>query len=144
MSSSSFISQAMKGKPVKLTWTQDDCIHSYFTRFSRATGSGSRARVKPLPGCTEVAPTNFIYFRPRQQARNAAELAWASSMCPFAIANLRIEIRKQKRIPVLLVSFRIQLSACFRHPGFCIRMAVCSRTRSKDFLLEPDRPATPY
>ena len=88
------LSQAMNGKPVKLTWTrEDDLQHSYFHTVSLErleAGLDGDGKVSSWLHRT-VAPSIASTFGPDSKQQMQEELGMGVINMPFKIANLQIE-----------------------------------------------------
>ncbi len=88
------LSQAMDGKPVKVTWTrEDDLHHDYFHTVSvEHLEAGVDARGRPVAWLhRSVAPTIMSTFDASATQEANWELGMGVINVPFAIPNVRIE-----------------------------------------------------
>ena len=145
------VSQAMGGKPVKLTWTrEDDLHHDYFhTVTAQHLEAGLDAeRQGRRPGCTAPPePTIVSIFAPDPKQLAPFELGLGLVDLPYAIPNVRIEnpeATAHARIGWLRSVNNIQHA--FASQSFVAEMAQAQGRDHRDFLLEligPDRPHRP-
>ena len=88
------LSKAMKGQPVKVTWTrEDDLQHSYFHTVSvERLEAALDAQGKPVAWLHRtVAPSIAATFGPDSKHQMPVELGMGVLNIPFAIPNIRIE-----------------------------------------------------
>jgi isoquinoline 1-oxidoreductase beta subunit len=134
------LSQAMQGKPVKLTWTrEDDLQHSYFHTVSlERLEAGLDAEGKPLAWLHRtVAPSISSTFGPDSKQQMPVELGMGVINIPFAIPHLRIEN------PLAEAHTRIgwfrsvsNIPHAFAVQSFVAELAAAAGRDHRDFLLE--------
>lgn len=134
------LSQAMNGKPVKLTWTrEDDLHHSYFHTVSvERLEAGLDAQGKPVAWLHRtVAPTISSTFGPDSKHQMPIELGMGVINVPFAIANLRIE-NPEAEAHTRIGWFRSvsNIPHAFAVQSFVAELAAAAGRDPKDFLLE--------
>ncbi|PPK71775.1 isoquinoline 1-oxidoreductase beta subunit [Methylobacter tundripaludum] len=134
------LSQAMNGKPVKLTWTrEDDLHHSYFHTVSvERLEAGLDAQGKPVAWLHRtVAPTISSTFGPDSKHQMPIELGMGVINAPFAIANLRIE-NPEAEAHTRIGWFRSvsNIPHAFAIQSFVAELAATAGRDPKDFLLE--------
>jgi isoquinoline 1-oxidoreductase beta subunit len=134
------LSQAMKGKPVKLTWTrEDDLLHSYFHTVSvERLEAGLDALGKTIAWLHRtVAPTISSTFGPDSKHEMPAELGMGVINVPFAIPNLRIE-NPEAEAHTRIGWFRSvsNIPHAFAIQSFVSELAVAAGRDPKDFLLD--------
>jgi isoquinoline 1-oxidoreductase subunit beta len=89
-----FLSHALKGAPVKVTWTrEDDLHHDYFHAVSaQRLEAGWDARGKVTAWLHRTAePTFMSIFMPDPKQLHAIEIGLGLAALPFDIPNIRIE-----------------------------------------------------
>ncbi len=134
------LSKAMKGKPVKVTWTrEDDLQHSYFHTVSvERLEAGLDDQGKTVAWLHRtVAPTISSTFGPDSKHLMPAELGMGVVNVPFAIPNLRIEN------PEAVAHTRIgwfrsvsNIPHAFAIQSFVAELATSVGRDHKDFLLD--------
>jgi isoquinoline 1-oxidoreductase beta subunit len=134
------LSQAMHGKPVKLTWTrEDDLQHSYFHTVSvERLEAGLDAQGKPVAWLHRtVAPSIGSTFGPDSKHQMSLELGMGVINVPFAIANLRIE-NPEAEAHTRIGWFRSvsNIPHAFAIQSFVAELATAAGRDHKDFLLE--------
>jgi Molybdopterin-binding domain of aldehyde dehydrogenase. len=134
------LSQAMSGKPVKLTWTrEDDLHHSYFHTVSvERLEAGLDTQGKPVAWLHRtVAPTISSTFAPDSKHQMPAELGMGVINVPFAIANLRIE-NPEAEAHTRIGWFRSvsNIPHAFAIQSFVAELAAAAGRDPKDFLLD--------
>jgi len=134
------LSQAMSGKPVKLTWTrEDDLHHSYFHTVSvERLVAGLNAQGVPVAWLHRtVAPTISSTFGPDSKHQMAAELGMGVVNVPFAIPNLRIE-NPEAEAHTRIGWFRSvsNIPHAFAIQSFVAELAATAGRDHKDFLLD--------
>lgn len=134
------LSQAMNGKPVKLTWTrEDDLHHSYFHTVSvERLEAGLDAQGKPVAWLHRtVAPSISSTFGPDSKHQMPIELGMGVINVPFAIANLRIE-NPEAEAHTRIGWFRSvsNIPHAFAIQSFVAELAATAGRDPKDFLLE--------
>ncbi|MET0166532.1 MAG: molybdopterin cofactor-binding domain-containing protein, partial [Vicinamibacterales bacterium] len=139
------LSQAMEGKPVKVTWTrEDDLHHDYFHTVSvEHLEAGVDAQGRPVAWLhRSVAPTIISTFN--ADARNEApfELGMGAINVPFAIPNVRIE-NPEATAHTRIGWFRSvsNIPHAFAVQSFVAELAAAAGRDQKDFLLEVIGPA---
>jgi isoquinoline 1-oxidoreductase beta subunit len=139
------LSQAMDGKPVKVTWTREDDIHhSYYHTVSvEHLEAGLDASGKPVAWLhRSAAPTIASIFGPDPRHEAPFELGMGLVDVPFAIPNLRIEN------PEVVAHTRIgwyrsvsNIPHAFAIQSFVGELAAAAKRDPKDYLLELIGPA---
>ncbi|WP_446810436.1 molybdopterin cofactor-binding domain-containing protein [Methylomonas sp. 2BW1-5-20] len=139
------LSQAMQGKPVKLTWTrEDDLHHSYFHTVSlERLEAGLDAQGRPVAWLHRTAaPSISSTFGPDSKQQMPVELGMGVINVPFAIDNLRIEN------PLAAAHTRIgwfrsvsNIPHAFAVQSFVAEMAAAAGRDHRDFLLDLIGPA---
>ncbi len=134
------LSKAMKGKPVKVTWTrEDDLQHSYFHTVSlERLEAGLDAQGKTVAWLhRSVAPTISSTFGPDSKHQMPAELGMGLVNMPFAIPNLRIEN------PEAIAHTRIgwfrsvsNIPRAFAVQSFVAELAALAGRDHKEYLLD--------
>ncbi|MDB5858341.1 MAG: xanthine dehydrogenase family protein molybdopterin-binding subunit [Ramlibacter sp.] len=139
------LSQAMDGKPVKVTWTrEDDVQHSYYHTVSvERLEAGLDAAGKPTAWLhRSAAPSIRSIFGPDPKHEQPFELGMGLVNVPFAIPNLRIEnpeapahtrIGWYRSVSNIPHAFAIQ--------SFVAELAAAAGRDPKDYLLELLGPA---
>ncbi|CAN5831123.1 molybdopterin-dependent oxidoreductase [soil metagenome] len=144
------VSQAMDGKPVKLTWTrEDDLHHDYFHAVSaQHLEAGFDANGKVTAWLHRTAePTIVSIFAPDPKQLAGFELGLGLTGMPYAIPNVRIEnpeATAHARIGWLRSVNNIQHA--FASQSFIAEMAQAQGKDHRDFMLEllgPDRMIDP-
>lgn len=134
------LSQAMNGKPVKLTWArEDDLHHSYFHTVSverLEAGLDTQGKLVAWLHRT-VAPTISSTFAPDSKHQMPAELGMGVINVPFAIANLRIE-NPEAEAHTRIGWFRSvsNIPHAFAIQSFVAELAAAAGRDPKDFLLD--------
>ncbi|MCQ8118670.1 xanthine dehydrogenase family protein molybdopterin-binding subunit [Methylomonas rosea] len=134
------LSQAMQGKPVKLTWTrEDDLHHSYFHTVSlERLEAGLDAQGKPVAWLHRTAaPTISSTFGPDSKQQMPVELGMGVINVPFAIDNLRIE-NPPAAAHTRIGWFRSvsNIPHAFAVQSFVAEMAAAAGRDHRDFLLD--------
>ncbi|MDP3331298.1 MAG: xanthine dehydrogenase family protein molybdopterin-binding subunit [Methylococcaceae bacterium] len=134
------LSQAMNGKPVKVTWTrEDDLHHSYFHTVSvERLEAGLDDQGKPIAWLHRtVAPTISSTFGPDSKHQMPVELGMGVINVPYAIANLRIE-NPEAEAHTRIGWFRSvsNIPHAFAIQSFVSELAAAAGRDHKDFLLE--------
>jgi len=134
------LSQAMNGKPVKVTWTrEDDLQHSYFHTVSvERLEAGLNDQGKPIAWLHRtVAPTISSTFEPDSKHQMPVELGMGVINVPYSIANLRIE-NPEAEAHTRIGWFRSvsNIPHAFAIQSFVAELAVAAGRDHKDFLLE--------
>jgi isoquinoline 1-oxidoreductase beta subunit len=144
------MSQAMDGRPVKLTWTrEDDLQHSYFhtVQVSRLE-AGLDAAGKPVALLHRtVAPSIASIFQPNVEHQAPFELAMGATGLALAIPNYRVE-NPAARAHTRIGWFRSvsNIPHAFAMQSFIAELAAAAGRDPKDYLLEligPDRRVDP-
>ncbi|WP_211883945.1 xanthine dehydrogenase family protein molybdopterin-binding subunit [Plastoroseomonas hellenica] len=144
------MSQAMDGRPVKLTWTrEDDLQHSYFhtVQVSRLE-AGLDAAGKPVALLHRtVAPSIASIFQPNVEHQAPFELAMGATGLALAIPNYRVE-NPAARAHTRIGWFRSvsNIPHAFAMQSFIAELAAAAGRDPKDYLLEligPDRRIDP-
>ena len=134
------LSKAMKGKPVKVTWTrEDDLHHSYFHTVSleRLT-AGLDAEGKTIAWLHRtVAPSISATFAAGSKHQMPAELGMGVINVPFAIPNLRIE-NPEAESHTRIGWFRSvsNIPRAFAIQSFVSELANAASRDHKEFLLD--------
>lgn len=139
------LSQAMHGKPVKVTWTrEDDLHHSYFHTVSvERLEAGLDAQGNTVAWLHRtVAPTISSTFGPDSKHQMPIELGMGVINNPFAIANVRVE-NPEAEAHTRIGWFRSvsNIPHAFAIQSFVNELAVAAGRDHKDFLLELIGPA---
>ncbi|CAD6880501.1 Isoquinoline 1-oxidoreductase beta subunit (EC 1.3.99.16) [Methylomonas albis] len=139
------LSQAMQGKPVKVTWTrEDDLHHAYFHTVSlERLEAGLDAQGKPVAWLHRTAaPSISSTFGPDSKQQMPVELGMGVINVPFVIDNLRIEN------PAAAAHTRIgwfrsvsNIPHAFAVQSFVAEMAAAAGRDHRDFLLDLIGPA---
>ena len=139
------LSQAMEGKPVKVTWAREDDIrHSYYHTVSvEHLEAGLDAAGKPVAWLhRSAAPSIKSIFGPDPQHEQPFELGMGLVNVPFNIPNLRIEN------PAAAAHTRIgwfrsvsNIPHAFAIQSFVAELAAAAGRDPKDYLLELIGPA---
>lgn len=144
------LSKAMRGKPVKMTWTrEDDLRHSYFHTVSlERLEAGLDAAGKPVAWLHRTAaPSISSTFGPDSKQQMPVELGMGVINNPFAIPNLRIE-NPPAAAHTRIGWFRSvsNIPRAFAIQSFVAELAAAAGRDHRDFLLEllgPDRRIDP-
>jgi isoquinoline 1-oxidoreductase beta subunit len=134
------VSQAMDGKPVKLTWTrEDDLHHDYFhTVSAQHLEAGLDANGKITAWLHRTAePTIVSIFAPDPKTLAPFELGLGLTGLPYAIPNVRIEnpeATAHARIGWLRSVNNIQHA--FASQSFIAELAQAQGRDHRDYLLE--------
>ncbi|OAI09499.1 twin-arginine translocation pathway signal protein [Methylomonas methanica] len=139
------LSQAMQGKPVKLTWTrEDDLHHSYFHTVSlERLEAGLDAQGKPVVWLHRTAaPSISSTFGPDSKQQMPVELGMGVINVPFAIDNLRIE-NPPAAAHTRIGWFRSvsNIPHAFAVQSFVAELAAAAGRDHRDFLLDIIGPA---
>ncbi len=139
------LSQAMQGKPVKLTWTrEDDLHHSYFHTVSlERLEAGLDAQGRPVAWLHRTAaPSISSTFGPDSKQQMPVELGMGVINVPFAIDNLRIE-NPPAAAHTRIGWFRSvsNIPHAFAVQSFVAEMAAAAGRDHRDFLLDLIGPA---
>jgi isoquinoline 1-oxidoreductase subunit beta len=134
------VSQAMNGRPVKLTWTRDDDImHDYLnTTAVEHLEAGLDENGKPIAWLHRtVAPSIAATFAPDKTYESALELGMGMVDTPFAIPNIRLEngeAASHTRVGWFRSVFNVPHA--FAIQSFIAELAAEAGRDPKDFLLE--------
>src|SRR5258706_12500080 len=139
------VSQAMKGAPVKLTWTrEDDVQHSYYHTVSvEHLEAGIDNTGKPLAWLhRSAAPAIASIFGPDPKHEQPSELGMGLVNVPFVIPNLRVE-NPEAAAHTRIGWYRSasNIPHAFPLQSFVAALAPAAGRDPKDFLLEPIGPA---
>ena len=139
------LSQAMDGKPVKVTWTrEDDLHHSYFHTVSvEHLEAGVDARGRPVAWLhRSVAPTIMSTFDASATQEANWELGMGVINIPFAIPNVRIE-NPEATAHTRIGWFRSvsNIPHAFAVQSFVAELAAAAGRDQKDYLLDVIGPA---
>ncbi|MEQ1638930.1 MAG: xanthine dehydrogenase family protein molybdopterin-binding subunit [Methylococcales bacterium] len=134
------LSQVMKGKPVKLTWTrEDDLQHSYFHTVSlERLEAGLDSQGKPIAWLHRtVAPSISSIFASDGKHQMPAELGMGVINVPFIISNLQIE-NPEAEAHTRIGWFRSvsNIPHAFAIQSFVAELATAAGRDHKDFLLD--------
>ncbi len=134
------LSQAMGGKPVKVTWTREDDIqHSFYHTVSvEHLEAGLDAAGKPIAWLhRSVAPSIASIFGPDPEHEEPFELGMGLVNVPFDIPNLRIE-NPEAAAHTRIGWFRSvsNIPHAFAIQSFVAELAAAARRDPKDYLLE--------
>ncbi|WP_077037479.1 xanthine dehydrogenase family protein molybdopterin-binding subunit [Pelomonas sp. KK5] len=144
------VSQAMDGKPVKLTWTrEDDLHHDYFhAPCAQHLEAGLDAQGKVTAWLHRSAePTFFSIFMPDPKQLSGIELGLGLVNLPLAVPNIRIEnpaAEAHSRLGWLRSVNNIQHA--FAAQSFVAEIAAARKQDHRQVLLEligPDRRIDP-
>ncbi|ANE57269.1 xanthine dehydrogenase family protein molybdopterin-binding subunit [Methylomonas sp. DH-1] len=139
------LSKAMRGKPVKMTWTrEDDLRHSYFHTVSlERLEAGLDAAGRAVAWLHRTAaPSISSTFGPDSKQQMPVELGMGVINNPFAIANLRIE-NPPAAAHTRIGWFRSvsNIPRAFAIQSFVAELAAAAGRDHRDFLLELIGPA---
>ncbi|WP_445368466.1 molybdopterin cofactor-binding domain-containing protein [Methylomonas sp. BW4-1] len=139
------LSQAMRGKPVKVTWTrEDDLHHAYFHTVSlERLEAGLDAQGRPVAWLHRTAaPSISSTFGPDSKQQMPVELGMGVINVPFAIDNLRIE-NPPAAAHTRIGWFRSvsNIPHAFAVQSFVAELAAAAGRDYRDFLLEIIGPA---
>jgi isoquinoline 1-oxidoreductase beta subunit len=139
------LSQAMDGKPVKVTWTREDDIqHSYYHTVSvEHLEAGLDAVGKPIAWLhRSAAPSIKSIFGPDPKHEQPFELGMGLVDVPFNIPNLRIE-NPEAAAHTRIGWFRSvsNIPHAFAIQSFVAELAAAAGRDPKDYLLELLGPA---
>ncbi|MGY6275830.1 molybdopterin cofactor-binding domain-containing protein [Methylomonas sp. MgM2] len=137
---SALLSKAMKGKPVKVTWTrEDDLRHSYFHTVSlERLEAGLDEAGKTVAWLHRtVAPSISATFAAGSKHQMPAELGMGVINVPYAIPNLRIE-NPEAESHTRIGWFRSvsNIPRAFAIQSFVAELAAAAGRDHKDFLLD--------
>ncbi|HEY4253718.1 MAG TPA: xanthine dehydrogenase family protein molybdopterin-binding subunit [Roseomonas sp.] len=139
------MSQAMDGRPVKLTWTrEDDLQHSYFHTVEvdrLEAGLDAAGKVTALLHRT-VAPSIASIFAANVEHQAPFELAMGATGLPFAIPHYRVE-NPAAKAHTRIGWFRSvsNIPHAFAVQSFIAELAAAAGRDPKDYLLELIGPA---
>ena len=139
------LSQAMDGKPVKVTWTREDDIqHSYYHTVSvEHLEAGLDATGKPTAWLhRSAAPSIRSIFGPDPKHEQPFELGMGVVNVPFDIPNLRIE-NPEAAAHTRIGWYRSvsNIPHAFAIQSFVAELAAAAGRDPKDYLLELIGPA---
>src|SRR5882762_5435904 len=134
------VSQAMKGAPVKLTWTrEDDVQHGYYHTVSvEHLEAGLDSAGKPLAWLhRSAAPAIASIFAPDPKHEQPPELGMGLVNVPFLIPNLRIE-NPEAEAHTRIGWYRSvsNIPHAFAIQSFVAELAAAAGRDPKDYLLE--------
>jgi isoquinoline 1-oxidoreductase beta subunit len=139
------LTQAMDGKPVKVTWTREDDIqHSYYHTVSvEHLEAGLNAAGKPIAWLhRSAAPSIKSIFGPDPQHEQPFERGMGLVNVPFDIPNLRIE-NPEAAAHTRIGWFRSvsNIPHAFAIQSFVAELAAAAGRDPKDYLLDLIGPA---
>jgi isoquinoline 1-oxidoreductase beta subunit len=139
------LSRAMKGAPVKVTWTrEDDVQHSYYHTVSvEHLEAGLDSAGKPLAWLhRSAAPSIGSIFGPDPKHEQPFELGMGLVNVPFVIPNLRIE-NPEAEAHTRIGWYRSvsNIPHAFAIQSFVAELAAAAKRDPKDYLLELIGPA---
>jgi isoquinoline 1-oxidoreductase beta subunit len=144
------LSQAMEGRPVKVTWTREDDLHHDFlhtvsVEYLRA-GVGADGKVNAWLH-RSVAPSLATIFDPSINHEVPPELGMGFINMPYDIPNLRLE-NPEASAHCRIGWFRSvsNISHAFAIQSFVSELAVSANKNHRDYLLEligPSRKIDP-
>jgi isoquinoline 1-oxidoreductase subunit beta len=139
------LSQAMDGRPVKVTWTREDDLHHDFlhtvsVEYLKA-GVGADGKVKAWLH-RSVAPSLATIFAPKANHEIGAELGMGFVNLPFDIPNLRLE-NPEASAHCRIGWFRSvsNIPHAFAVQSFVSELAASAGKNHRDYLLELIGPA---
>ncbi len=139
------LSQAMDGRPVKVTWTREDDLHHDFlhtvsVEYLRA-GVGADGKVSAWLH-RSVAPSLATIFAPKADHEIGAELGMGFINMPYDIPNLRLE-NPEASAHCRIGWFRSvsNIPHAFAVQSFVSELAVNANKDHRDYLLELIGPA---
>jgi isoquinoline 1-oxidoreductase subunit beta len=145
------LSQAMDGKPVKVTWTREDDLHHDYlhTVSAEYLEGGLDAQGRPIAWLhRSAAPSLMSTFDADAKLQAELELGMGVINVPFAIPNIRIEN------PEAVAHTRIgwfrsvsNIPHAFAVQSFVAELAAAAGRDPKDYLLEiigPPRVLNPH
>ncbi len=149
-SEAAILSQAMGGRPVKLTFSREDDIQNsfYHTASVERLEAGLNADDQPVGWLHRtVAPTIQSLFVPDAKHEGAFELAMGAVDVPFAIPSIRVE-NPEAEAHTRIGWFRAvsNIPHAFAVQSFVDELAAAAGRDPKDYLLEligPDREIDP-
>jgi isoquinoline 1-oxidoreductase subunit beta len=139
------VSRAMKGAPVKLTWTrEDDVQHGYYHTVSvEHLEAGLDSAGKPLAWLhRSAAPAIASLFGPDPKHEQPSELGMGLVNVPFLIPNLRVE-NPEAEAHTRIGWYRSvsNIPHAFAIQSFVAELAAAAGRDPKDYLLELIGPA---
>lgn len=134
------LSQAMDGRPVKITWTrEDDLRHSYFHTVSlEHLEAGLDAHGRTIAWLHRtVAPTISATFGPDSRRQTRSEFGRGAINVPFVIPHLRVE-NPEAEAHTRIGWFRSVSSIphAFAVQSFVAELAHVAARDHRDYLLE--------
>jgi isoquinoline 1-oxidoreductase subunit beta len=139
------LSQAMDGRPVKLTWTREDDLHHDFlhtvsVEYMKA-GVGADGKVSAWLH-RSVAPSLATIFAPNANHEVGAELGMGFINMPYDIPNLRLE-NPEASAHCRIGWFRSvsNIPHAFAVQSFVAELAASANKDHRDYLLELIGPA---
>ena len=139
------LSQAMDGRPVKVTWTREDDLHHDFLHTVSAeylrAGLGVDGKVSAWLH-RSVAPSLATIFAPSTNHEVAAELGMGFINMPYDIPNLRLE-NPEASAHCRIGWFRSvsNIPHAFAVQSFVAELAANANKDHRDYLLELIGPA---
>ena len=139
------LSQAMDGKPVKVTWTrEDDLRHDYLHTVSlEHLESTLDGKGMPLAWLhRSAAPTISSTFVAGAKGESAGELGMGAINIPFVIPNIRVEapeVEAHTRIGWFRSVYNIPHA--FAVQSFVAELAAAAKRDHREYLLELIGPA---
>lgn len=139
------LSQAMDGRPVKVTWTREDDLHHDFlhtvsVEYMKA-GVGADGKVSAWLH-RSVAPSLATIFAPNVNHEVGAELGMGFINMPYDIPNLRLE-NPEASAHCRIGWFRSvsNIPHAFAVQSFAAELAASANKDHRDYLLELIGPA---
>jgi isoquinoline 1-oxidoreductase beta subunit len=139
------LSQAMDGRPVKVTWTREDDLHHDFLHTVSAeylrAGVGADGKVSAWLH-RSVAPSLATIFAPSTNHEVGAELGMGFINMPYDIPNLRLE-NPEASAHCRIGWFRSvsNIPHAFAVQSFVAELAANANKDHRDYLLELIGPA---
>jgi isoquinoline 1-oxidoreductase beta subunit len=139
------LSQAMDGRPVKVTWTREDDLHHDFLHTVSAeylrAGAGADGKVSAWLH-RSVAPSLATIFAPSTNHEVGAELGMGFINMPYDIPNLRLE-NPEASAHCRIGWFRSvsNIPHAFAVQSFVAELAANANKDHRDYLLELIGPA---
>jgi isoquinoline 1-oxidoreductase beta subunit len=139
------LSQALDGRPVKVTWTREDDLHHDFLHTVSVehlkAGIGADGRVSVWLH-RSVAPSLVTIFNPGANHEAGAELGMGFVNLPFDIPNLRLE-NPEASAHCRIGWFRSvsNIPHAFAIQSFAAELAASAGRDHRDYLLELIGPA---
>jgi isoquinoline 1-oxidoreductase beta subunit len=139
------LSQAMKGAPVKVTWTRDDDVqHDYLHTVSvERLEAALDAKGRPTAWLHRTAaPTIASTFSAGAKSQAPFELGMSAVNVPFAIPNIRVEV-PEAEAHTRIGWFRSvsNIPHAFAVQSFAAELAHAARRDHKEYLLDLLGPA---